>query len=980
MITTSKMSLSKVNEFITSIQNMCQSKQTKSFDSVAQKLSDEVNRKFISWKGKPTMIWKSIQRFHSDHAKFKLKELQFQIMKEVKENHPDKTNSEVDEIVKKLLKDGGFYSKHSKDRDQYLSEKAEHKVDEAISLIMLGHPGLLIRGLKCEGKTVKNKNGVEIIGTFSHLKEFLGDDIAPNCKGECGGKHQNECYNFEADIVLIYPTPDGKINVVLIEVKRSTDPQKISENLITEALVQLKKDTKFMLQLLPDVPSENMKINTFLALPETDDNVVADMFTLNQIPTAFMGNILTKTDFDSNKFRDKLKLNFCQSVVGGEITENVNFIRACARIRGHQNLTISNKEQKVWMLKYEENIEKQLIMFDEEQREVLNNFESNHDIKHFAFRGGSGTGKTIVALKCIDLLKRRYIKQGHTDIFVYALTCQEEPDRGTLLPLLQDFRDNISSCPTRCETMQELVSDFENLPIENLDQSIWHLTTWKSGPTDLVDRLQSLVESLKFIHQGNPIILFLDEIYESESHNLLGFDFSKFGVNGLLNIVMVFNPILQTHHSNDELEVPIHEPSSVGLITKTFVKRYRNSEKIQRLTKFVGNKLDIYLKTDEENASCVPGKYPVYIDLGFKSTGIKYKLERALKTVLELTEDNDIRLLYDGHFEEEVSSFLKKRPLNHFKKKIIVQDEKYYRGCESDVVVYIGSGHLEAFSRAKLELGIILCCNLSSFEDRYNKYRDALSVASEDTVKRIILKEENEMDDEDDMNQSEWSQWTYEPRVIAAKTNNFDINVQDYWRTAIANMDTTAAQIQANWSKSRHRPSVADIKRAALLCSEGHLTSVEYLNIEDIDITGIPRVQMEKLASIVTRMIRIKNITHAEQLGGILSGIRQCPDLFLLNMKLSELETRALVTAMRDWVQTVTLFLDVTLDIEELTKYGGRGRCRKLWVLDECLTRYGGDRLRGWAAHVGWTVNDEWGLVMKRRQESNNDLSPNSDN
>ena len=107
--------------------------------------------------------------------------------------------------------------------------------------------------------------------------------------------------------------------------KRSTDPHKISENLITEALVvQLTKDTKFILDLLPDVPSENMKINTFIAFPETEDYVVADMLTLNQIPTDFMGNILTKTDFDSNKFRDKLKLNFCQSVVGGEITGNVH--------------------------------------------------------------------------------------------------------------------------------------------------------------------------------------------------------------------------------------------------------------------------------------------------------------------------------------------------------------------------------------------------------------------------------------------------------------------------------------------------------------------------------------------------------------------------------------------------------------------------------------------------------------------------------
>ena len=99
--------------------------------------------------------------------------------------------------------DGGFYSRHSKERDQYLSEKAEYSVDEAISLMMMGHPGLLLRGLKCEGRADKN--------TFSHLKKFLGD-IAPNCKRECAEKHQNECYDFEADIILLYPSPDGKIH------------------------------------------------------------------------------------------------------------------------------------------------------------------------------------------------------------------------------------------------------------------------------------------------------------------------------------------------------------------------------------------------------------------------------------------------------------------------------------------------------------------------------------------------------------------------------------------------------------------------------------------------------------------------------------------------------------------------------------------------------------------------------------------------
>ena len=48
---------------------------------------------------------KSIQKFHSEHSKFKLKDIQFQIMEEIKENHPDKTDAEVNDIVKNLLQD-----------------------------------------------------------------------------------------------------------------------------------------------------------------------------------------------------------------------------------------------------------------------------------------------------------------------------------------------------------------------------------------------------------------------------------------------------------------------------------------------------------------------------------------------------------------------------------------------------------------------------------------------------------------------------------------------------------------------------------------------------------------------------------------------------------------------------------------------------------------------------------------------------------
>ena len=79
------------------------------------------------------------------------------------------------------------------------------------------------------------------------------------------------------------------------------------------------------------------------------------------------------------------------------------------------------------------------------------------------------------------------------------------------------------------------------------------------------------------------------------------------------------------------------------------------------------------------------------------------------------------------------------------------------------------------------------------------------------------------------------------------------------------------AKIQGDWSQLSHRPNEAEIRTAALLASSGPLTSVEYLNIVDIDITDISRDQLKELASIVTGRVDIDNMTHADQLGSILA-------------------------------------------------------------------------------------------------------------
>ena len=230
---------------------------------------------------------------------------------------------------------------------------------------------------------------------------------------------------------------------------------------------------------------------------------------------------------------------------------------------------------------------------------------------------------------------------------------------------------------------------------------------------------------------------------------------------------------------------------------------------------------------------------------------------------------------------------------------------------------------------------------------------------------------------------------------------------------------TEADNIQAAWSDERHVPSEAELKRAAELAQEGYLSTVKIMKIVNVDISEIPSDNIRKLASIVTDGLVIVNITPSTQVGAILASVQsslkgmaianidiseissdqlgklasivtdrviidnitpstqlgailtsvQSKELRLHNMSLSEENTRALVTAMRDQVQDVQLW-DVTLDPELLAAYDGQGHCTKLWVWGSAdwMRRYEA-RLRRWAGDRSWAVAGDNGLYLDMERQ-----------
>merc|ERR1712126_342744 len=164
--------------------------------ALSQKLNTDLQKKRRS----KLTIWEVIQEFHCQ-GYFKLKDLELHVREQILIKDPDISQEDLNRRVQSLLNE----SSTAKQLERYLCDKAEYKVEEALTRLFDGKPGFLVRGLKCERSTL------------SHLEDVTGE-IAPNCQTCCQeGEHHNECFQMESDIILLYPG-DDKVNIVLVEV------------------------------------------------------------------------------------------------------------------------------------------------------------------------------------------------------------------------------------------------------------------------------------------------------------------------------------------------------------------------------------------------------------------------------------------------------------------------------------------------------------------------------------------------------------------------------------------------------------------------------------------------------------------------------------------------------------------------------------------------------------------------------------------
>ena len=143
------------------------------------------------------------------------------------------------------------------------------------------------------------------------------------------------------------------------------------------------------------------------------------------------------------------------------------------------------------------------------------------------------------------------------------------------------------------------------------------------------------------------------------------------------------------------------------------------------------------------------------------------------------------------------------------------------------------------------------------------------------------------------------------------------------------------------------------LKCAASLAHRGPLGSLTWLSLNYVDLSSIPEKHLVSLVSRVTRHLTINNVIGCD-LVSLLSSL-QCEELGIPKVSLGREETQALVQAMESGVGRVVLFEDVTLDIEALTEYSGRGECWDLRLSFDTRGRYR-EEMRTWARTRNWKV------------------------
>ena len=87
-----------------------------------------------------------------------------------------------------------------------------------------------------------------------------------------------------------------------------------------------------------------------------------------------------------------------------------------------------------------------------------------------------------------------------------------------------------------------------------------------------------------------------------------------------------------------------------------------------------------------------------------------------------------------------------------------------------------------------------------------------------------------------------------------------------------------ATGIQSSWDNYDYWPDAAEVRCAAAMVTTGHLTSVERMQLRNLELPSREDITISSLAKVVRKRVELRNVTG--DLGPLLSSLR-CAQLYM---------------------------------------------------------------------------------------------------
>ena len=158
-------------------------------------------------------------------------------------------------------------------------------------------------------------------------------------------------------------------------------------------------------------------------------------------------------------------------------------------------------------------------------------------------------------------------------------------------------------------------------------------------------------------------------------------------------------------------------------------------------------------------------------------------------------------------------------------------------------------------------------------------------------------------------------------------------------------------------------PSLSRVAAAAALATHGYITHVGNLGLRNLDLDSVSAGNLANLQCVHGDVL-ISGVRS--DLSPVL-GTAKSFGLDIVYMDLSTAETQSLLAAMVSGVEEVELGRGVTLDMETLSQYDGKGNCGRVMVCgDTVMRRYRG-QLKSWAKRIGWKLMEDYARIIIER-------------